>query len=313
MVEDSIKDCPICKLEDKSIEETSSHGPAKSLSIKCPRCKNFILAFEALIAIGGIKQPIPKLSAWIRDVNEKGADTPVIYAESFERIPASIPDYSPREKQIKLLQNIERNTKYPGDLVTLNNKYDFPLAWASSENEFVYYITSLEERGFIKVRNRSAPGNYPVTITSAGWDYREQQDKNIEERTQAFVAMSFHKDLEPIWRGPISNAIRKAGYKPHRVDAEPHNELIDMKIISGIKDSRFVVADFTRQNNGVYFEAGYAQGFGLNVIRCVREDDFEKLHFDKNHYNFIRWKTPEDLEDQLYNFICAIIGKGKGN
>jgi len=86
-----------------------------------------------------------------------------------------------------------------------------------------------------------------------------------------------------------------------------------MKIISGIKDSRFVVADFTRQNNGVYFEAGYAQGFGLNVIRCVREDDFEKLHFDKNHYNFIRWKTPEDLEDQLYNFICAIIGKGKGN
>ena len=214
MVEDSIKDCPICKLEDKSIEETFSHGPAKSLSIKCPRCKNFILAFEALIAIGGIKQPIPKLSALIRDVNEK-RNTPVIYAKSFERIPANIPDYSSSGKQIRLLQNIGGNTKYPGDLVTLNNKYDFPLAWASSENEFVYYITSLEERGFIKVHKRSAPGNYPVTIHLCRWVSRKQE-KNIEERTQAFVAMSFSKDLTSIWEGPISNAIKKAGYKPYR-------------------------------------------------------------------------------------------------
>ncbi|MGO9621591.1 MAG: hypothetical protein ACLPT6_09320 [Desulfobaccales bacterium] len=311
MVEDSIKDCPICKLEDKNIEETSSHGPAKSLSIKCPRCKNFILAFEALIAIGGIKQPIPKLSAWIRDVNEKGADTPVIYAESFERIPASIPDYSPREKQIRLFQNIERNTKYPGDLVPLNHKYDFPLAWASSEGEFIYYITSIEERGFLKVRPRSASGVSPVTITSSGWDYLEQLEKNIEERTQAFVAMSFSKDLTSIWEGPISNAIKKAGYKPYRVDAEPHSDLIDMKIISEIKNSRFLVAEFTKQSNGVYFEAGYAQGIGLHVIRCIQKDDFENLHFDKNHYNFIIWETSGDLEDKLYDFISAIIGKGK--
>jgi hypothetical protein len=84
-----------------------------------------------------------------------------------------------------------------------------------------------------------------------------------------------------------------------------------VKIISEIKNSRFIVADFTYQNRGVYFETGYAQGMELPVIRCVREDDFNNLHFDKNHYNFIKWKTPDDLEDQLYDFICAIIGKGK--
>ena len=125
------------------------------------------------------------------------------------------------------------------------------------------------------------------------------------------MAMSFSKDLKAIWEGPIYNAIKKSGYKPYRVDAKPHSNLIDVQIISEIRDSRFVVADFTYQSSGVYFETGYAQGMGLQVIRCVREDDFKNLHFDKNHYNFIKWKTPNDLENQLYNFICAIIGKGK--
>jgi hypothetical protein len=150
-----------------------------------------------------------------------------------------------------------------------------------------------------------------VAITADGWDYLEKQERHIEERTQAFVAMSFKDDMKSVWQGPIFNAITKAGYKPYRVDTEPHSNLIDVQIISAIKDSRFVVADFTHQNLGVYFETGYAQGMGLPVIRCVREDDFENLHFDKNHYNFIKWKTPDDLENQLYNFIWAIIGKGK--
>jgi hypothetical protein len=311
MIEDLIKEsfCPICKLEDKSIEKRNlSSG---NFMINCPRCKSFILPLEAAIASRRSSGPMPKLSAWIRDRNEKEADVPEIFKESLEKIPASIPDYSPREKQIKLIQNIERKTEYPGNVVTLSHKYDFPLAWASSGEEIFYYITSLGERGFLKIDNTM--GLSDVTITSAGWDYLEQLEKNIEERTQAFVAMSFSQDLKSIWEDPISNAIKKAGYEPYRVDAKPHSELIDMKIISEIKNSRFVVAEFTKQSNGVYFEAGYAQGMGLHVIRCIGEDDLKNLHFDKNHYNFIIWTTPDDLESQLYDFICAIIGKGKGS
>ena len=150
-----------------------------------------------------------------------------------------------------------------------------------------------------------------VIITADGWDYLEQLDRRIEERTQAFVAMSFSDDFKPIWKGPIHRAIEKAGYKPYRVDAEPHIDRIDAKIISQIKNSRFVVADVTEQKRGVYFEAGYALGMGLPVIWCVRKDDLDKVHFDTRQYNHIVWETGKDLEDQLYNFICAIIGKGK--
>jgi nucleoside 2-deoxyribosyltransferase len=152
---------------------------------------------------------------------------------------------------------------------------------------------------------------FSVVITADGWDYLEQHDRRIEDRTQAFVAMSFSEDLKPIWEGPIYRAIEKAGYKPYRVDAEPHSDRIDAKIISEIKNSRFIVADVTKQRQGVYFEAGYALGLGLPVIWCVKEDELKDVHFDTRQYQHIDWKSETDLETRLYDFICAIIGKAK--
>jgi hypothetical protein len=120
------KICPICQLADNRIEKVSAGG--RNLLVNCPRCKKFILTFEALIASGGSRVPIPKLSAWIRDFNEKSAGVPEIYQESLEKIPASLPDYSPREKQVILLQNIERKTEYPGKSVQIDPEFDIPLA-----------------------------------------------------------------------------------------------------------------------------------------------------------------------------------------
>lgn len=251
----------------------------------------------------------PKASAWIRNSNERDAEPPQITTEKLENLKTTIPDYSPREKQVRLLHNIELKTGYPGQRVVLNYKDDFPLAWASGYEEFFYYISSLKDRGLLSAD--MAMGQCDVTITADGWDYLEQLERHIEDRTQVFVAMSFSEDLKPLWEGPISRAIKKAGYKPHRVDAEPHIDRIDAKIISEIKNSRFVVADVTEQKRGVYFEAGFAQGLGLPVLWCVRKDDLDKVHFDTRQYNHIVWETVDDLETQLYDFICAIIGKGK--
>lgn len=320
MNEENAHTCPICKLIDDQIVHKGSGLASKT---KCPRCKEFIILdlieFTAPDSFFG-----PKLSAWIRDRNERHAEVPKLTTDTLEDLQKGLPNYGPREKQIRLLRNIERKTEYPGKPMQIVPKYDIPLAWASSQEEFMYYIISLIDRNLLRNIGRGEKvhlnlrneliynsSGFPIAITPDGWDYLEKLDRHIEERTQAFVAMSFKDDLKAIWKGPIFNAITKAGYKPYRVDEEPHIDLIDMKIISEIKNSRFVVADFTYQNRGVYFETGYAQGMGLPVIRCVKEDDFEKLHFDKNHYNFIKWKTPSDLEDQLYNYICAIIGKGK--
>jgi hypothetical protein len=275
--------CPICNLNDDRIKIEGSGFPNVTSRVKCPRCKVFEV--PELFLRTSPKTPNPKISAWIRNLNEQGAEVPLINWDTLKELRARLPEYSPREKQIKLLQNIERKTEYPGQRVELTYLDDFPLAWATGDDEFVYYINSLKDRGLLSAG--LAMGQCDVTITADGWDYLEQHERNIEERTQAFVAMSFSDDLKSVWEGPSYNAIKKAGYKPYRVDAEPHSDRIDVRIISEIKNSRFVVADVTQQKHGVYFEAGYALGLGLPVLWCVRKDDLGKVHFDTRQYNHI--------------------------
>jgi len=42
-----------------------------------------------------------------------------------------------------------------------------------------------------------------------------------------------------------------------------------------------------------------------------QERSLKKVHFDTRQFNHIVWETESDLENQLYEFICWIIGKGK--
>ncbi len=324
MTEQKMEICPICKLNDNKIIITSKGPLNQIITINCPRCKQFNITDSFFMLPH--ENPEPKISAWIRNLNEQGAEVPLINWDMLNNLKARLPDHRPREKQVILLQNIERKTEYPGKSVQIDPEFDIPLAWASAQEEFMYYINSLSERGLLRNLGKigfpyhqgptgeiiyDRPLAFSVAITADGWDYLEQHDRHIEDRTQAFVAMSFSEDLKSIWEGPISRAIKKAGYKPYRVDAEPHSDRIDVKIISEIKNSRFVVADVTEQKRGVYFEAGYALGMGLPVLWCVKKDDLDNVHFDTRQYNHIVWETTDELETRLYDFICAIIGKGK--
>jgi nucleoside 2-deoxyribosyltransferase len=54
--------------------------------------------------------------------------------------------------------------------------------------------------------------------------------------------------------------------KAIRVDREHFGDRIDDRIIAEIRRCRFIVADFTGQRGGVYFEAGFALGLGKPVI-----------------------------------------------
>lgn len=302
--------CPICLLSHDQVKRRPVEGAIERFD--CPRCKSFTISCRVFSSLDSRLRP--KLSAWIRSQNEQQKEVPEINSYNINNLQRGLPDYNPREKQIILLQNIERKTEYPGKPILIIPENDIPLAWAKTKEELIYYIESLIDRGLMRITDKDRPINdliFSVAITADGWDYLEKVERHIEERTQAFVAMSFSDDLKSIWEGPLYNAINKAGYKPYRVDAEPHSDRIDAKIISEIKNSRFVVADVTEQKLGVYFEAGYAIGLGLPVLWCVRKDELEKVHFDTRQYNHIVWETADDLETQLYDFICAIIGKGK--
>jgi len=139
--------------------------------------------------------------------------------------------------------------------------------------------------------------------------------RNVDTK-KVFVTMAFRDDLVHAMDEAIRPACSECGFEAMLVSDVEHNNGITDEIIVGIKSSKFVITDFTYNNSGAYFEAGYAQGYGLEVIRCCKKDWLDgndekgnknKLHFDVNHYNFIIWKDFCDLYAKLVNRIRATI------
>jgi nucleoside 2-deoxyribosyltransferase len=151
-----------------------------------------------------------------------------------------------------------------------------------------------------------------LTITPAGWqEFARLQQVNTESRI-GFVAMSFRGEFKRLYDDGIEPGIRAAGYEALRVDRTEHNNRIDDEIIAMIKRSRFVVADFSVNRGGIYFEAGFALGLGIPVIWLVKEDQLAVVHFDTRQYNFITWSEDscESLTNRVRYRIEATIGRG---
>jgi hypothetical protein len=127
---------------------------------------------------------------------------------------------------------------------------------------------------------------------------------------QGFVAMWFDPSLQDAWTNGFDPGIRAAGFQPFRIDNKDYVGGITDEIMAEIRRSRFVVADYTGQVNGVYFEAGFAFGLGLTVIPTCRADEVPKLHFDIKHLNTLLWKSPAELAESLNRRIRAVVGAG---
>jgi nucleoside 2-deoxyribosyltransferase len=132
------------------------------------------------------------------------------------------------------------------------------------------------------------------------------------ESIQGFVAMWFDPQMDAIWREGLKPAIEEAGYEAVRLDETEHNNKMCDEIIAAMRRSRFVVADFTEQSRGVYYEAGFAAWLGIPAIFTCRrrDDDHDDLHFDVRQFNTIDWTDAADLRSKLTTRISATIGDG---
>jgi len=302
-------DCPICKLPD---EATESHDGGRDRHlINCPRCGKFAISGSEF-GTAQKKHADLKLSAWLRS-REFSSEVPYLASGAAEKVLSGIPRYSVAEKQTLLLHAIADRTRSPEKPVHLAAQYDFVLAWCGSENELAYILDALRDRGLLSlvdVMSASDAFSLEAQITPSGWDYLDSVSRAPVLSHQGFVAMSFAAEMKPAWEKGIKPAVEKAGYAPYRVDASPHIERIDAKIITEIRSSKFLVADVTQQKPGVYFEAGFAIGLNIPVFWCVRHDELNKVHFDTRQYAHIVWKTEDDLAETLQDFIVAVLGKG---
>lgn len=133
-------------------------------------------------------------------------------------------------------------------------------------------------------------------ITPAGFEHIHEMLTTRTESQKAFCAMWFDEKMKPIWEEAIKPAIEETRHEPVRIDEKEFNDDINAQMIMLIRKSKFLIADFTGDRGGVYFEAGFAKGLGLEVIYTCEEEAFKTTapHFDINHYNFILWNR-EDL------------------
>jgi hypothetical protein len=127
-------------------------------------------------------------------------------------------------------------------------------------------------------------------------------------RKSVFVAMPFAEEFEDIYQFGIYATIRRCGYICEKVDESVFAGSIIDRIMDGIRNAQFVVADLTLEKPNVYLEVGYAWGLNKPVILVAR--DGQRLHFDLCHHKCLFYKTIGKLAESLEKTVLDMFGPG---
>jgi nucleoside 2-deoxyribosyltransferase len=202
--------------------------------------------------------------------------------------------------------NLERKTQHLGQAIPLRED-NCPTLFPHNTDEITFTLRQLADAGYLTGYHATFPCS--VVLSGKGLMRVADLQRGVfgPLNKQVFVAMSFDKSLDTVYADGLKLAIEDCDYKALRVDAKEHNEKICDMIVAEIRNSKFLVADFTMHRGGVYFEAGLMMGLGRPVIFTCRNDEIGKAHFDTRQYNHIVWDTPADLSEKLKRRIQATI------
>jgi len=115
----------------------------------------------------------------------------------------------------------------------------------------------------------------------------------------AFVSMPINPskpELEDVLDA-IKAACAKLNIQAERVDETESNERITDQILASIQKAAFVIIDISDPRPNVYYEAGYAHGFGKKPIFLAKNGS--KLEFNLKDYPVIYFGNFADLKRKL--------------
>ena len=290
--------CPLC-------DGGSTRAPKGDLArYSCGRCGRFEVTGSAEPSEETLEVR-RQLSGWVRDQNRAGA-VPRITSNTLTLM-ASRPLPSVAERAERLLWEAVACQESLADPVDLHHSRFVAATYSKDHSEVVMLWQLMSQRGWMTKLADQGP---IVRPTAKGHIAAEELTAKRGRSEEVFVAMSFSSELTSAYLEGFCVGIKRAGYVPIRVDRTEHVNRIDDEIVARIRRSAFVVADFTEQKRGVYFEAGFALGLNLPVIWACRADDIGNLHFDVRQYNCIDWKDEKELAKRLHLRIEAIVGRG---
>jgi hypothetical protein len=333
--------CLFCKIEIKPDQ--------KKYSYYCERCGHVYLDEECAEDIDGERFKLYEkniISIWIRNEYEKNRRNNFNKSLSIKELHQIVEQYRPLDPLDKIdnaLSNIENQSVIVAQGITIKTDIDYPYYHCLNPKELVNILKLLHQQDLISVNDRSNPHN-GLTITAKGYQRLRELKQPGKDSRLCFVAMWFRPEMNDVYENAIKPAIefieegeREPRFRAVKIDNVEHVNDINDEIIATIRRSRFIVCDLTGYRGGVYFEAGFAYGLGLDIIYTCRKDwikpeilknaDNEEIkvlydskekvievkkegvHFDIEHRNRIEWeedKLPE-FKDKLEKRIKAVI------
>lgn len=308
-----VVNCPAC---GQGTLEARSRANSTVRHFECPSCGEFGLTYEATYRFRQGEQDWI-LAGFLRHRRVRDlrpviffGDHPVNHEAGIvlDDVRQLVPDRV-KDIQDELLVALSLMSEAPGHEVTLSEA-DAPLVYSGSERVLRFYIRSLRNAGLLTIGPAEVPGD--VCLTTAGWSRAEELRSGIVERPrQGFIAMCLHDDLAEA-RAAMIAGVEGAGYEASIMgERQDFNDDVVARILAEVRKSRFVVADFTRQRGGVYYEAGFARGLGMPVVFTCSRGEFEAegAHFDTEHEHYLLWSDPVELREKLKTRIEMSIGR----
>lgn len=314
--------CPICR---KDFFCTQEDVPDYYTRIRCKTFDfDFLLSSELFEKADG------------DEIKEKSMD---IIAEHLLRHPLCRydrwrffynPDYTKQDTDPLYYINIAEKLKgYPTTVSDITNRTLLNLAilaphYGDSVSPELYYrrfyfehndnpiplsgvLSMLEEMDLLIHQSE-----FSFKISAKGWERIDELRNKENEIKQGFIAMSFDDVAVSICEA-FKEAIDAAGYAFYISKEKEHNNQVVPEMLFEIQRSKFMVVDVTYPNYGAYYEAGYAQALGKQVIICCRKAEHEsqdknkRPHFDIAQKQIIVWETKEELVRKLKRRIEATV------
>jgi hypothetical protein len=318
--------CPFCKT---ALDEPSKNNFSRSSFVySCPHCGRFQLTEEADADLDGYIRShgdsLPYIPHAIRRMQAIDGLGPLILSSTLQLLVEKPLRPTPKEQADNLIRWLGTAQKDPGREVDVAHEDIGAIVGATTRPGFFFILRSLKDIGFIDFHFLGEPNQRAaLSFTYAGWERFEELRKGAPSGTTAFMAMKFgDPDLDGMVEACFRPAVEATGFELRRLNDPEHQRagLIDDRLRVEIKKSRFVISDLTHANNGAYWEAGYAEGLGKDVIYTCEKSTFDQrqkegggTHFDTNHHLHILWesKNPGKAVEELKACIRATIPEAK--
>ncbi|MFA7332157.1 MAG: hypothetical protein WC326_13895 [Candidatus Delongbacteria bacterium] len=289
--------CPIC--DGVAAVEPPENSNKKD--ILCERCGSFSItigAQESMLDFSDAAKRKYERARWSYFINHLNREH-VEVTSSFvmeNKAKAALP--TPDEQLDAFILLFYESALYISQMIRISNAVIYKTCGLIDQSSIEYVASYYKDMGLISGVGLGSNA-VALRLTPSGWSHCKSLLSNEGDNKLIFMAMEYRIfDIESAYVEVFKQAVKGVGFNLFKNDEMPTPGIIDHHLRNNIRRSRMLFADLTTENNGAYWEAGFAEGLGKPVLYFCRKDvwDTIKSHFDTNHCTTVIWSRENDDE-----------------